>query len=230
MKRSDWLFILLFIVLFTPLIVCKTAYEFFTQATASHPYLMAFLKFAILSSAGEMLGLRIKEGRYNYKGFGLAPRAIVWGLLGVWIAAAMKKFSTGAPILIESIGFEGVAKSMTESFSLNKLIGAFAISVAMNTSFAPVFMTCHKVTDTHILENNGSLRSLIRPLAFGKILCSINWQVQWNFVFKKTIPLFWIPAHTITFLLPPTFQVLFASLLGVALGVILSTAAIKSRS
>jgi hypothetical protein len=48
--------------------------------------------------------------------------------------------------------------------------------------------------------------------------------VQWNFVFKKTIPLFWFPAHTITFLLPSQFQVLFAALLGVALGVILAIA------
>lgn len=41
---------------------------------------------------------------------------------------------------------------------------------------------------------------------------------------KKTIPLFWFPAHTITFLLPGTWQVLFAAVLGVALGVILALA------
>ncbi len=39
---------------------------------------------------------------------------------------------------------------------------------------------------------------------------------------KKTIPLFWIPAHTITFLLPEEFRVLFAAVLSVMLGVLLS--------
>ena len=55
----------------------------------------------------------------------------------------------------------------------------------------------------------------------------MNWRVQWNFVFKKTIPFFWYPAHTITFLLPEETRVLFAALLGVALGVILAVAARK---
>ena len=62
---------------------------------------------------------------------------------------------------------------------------------------------------------------------FGKIISELNWNVQWNFVFKKTIPFFWIPAHTITFILPGEFQVLFAALLGIALGLILSIAALK---
>ena len=56
---------------------------------------------------------------------------------------------------------------------------------------------------------------------------NLNWKVQWGFVFKKTIPLFWFPAHTITFLLPGEMRVLFAALLGVLLGVILSIAARK---
>jgi hypothetical protein len=41
-------------------------------------------------------------------------------------------------------------------------------------------------------------------------------------VFKKTIPFFWYPAHTITFLLPSEQRVLFAALLGIALGVLLA--------
>jgi hypothetical protein len=49
----------------------------------------------------------------------------------------------------------------------------------------------------------------------------------WGFVFKKTIPFFWIPAHTITFLLPPELRVLFAAALGIVLGVILALASLK---
>jgi hypothetical protein len=47
---------------------------------------------------------------------------------------------------------------------------------------------------------------------------------MWGFVFKKTIPFFWIPAHTITFLLPPQYRVLYAALLSVVLGILLGVA------
>ena len=93
----------------------------------------------------------------------------------------------------------------------------------MNSIFAPVFMTLHKITDIHIQDTGGSLIRFFKPIPIGNIMANrINWQVQWGFVFKKTIPLFWYPAHTITFLLPGDFQVLFAAFLGVVLGLILS--------
>ena len=163
---------------------------------------MSFIKFGILATLGEMLGLRISAGVYNRKGFGVLPRAVVWGLLGMGINAAMIIFSC-----------------------LDKLWIALAISVAMNTIFAPVFMTFHKITDTHILDCGGSPRSLLTPIPMTRIITHLNWDAQWNFVFKKTIPFFWYPAHTITFLLPGEMRVLFAAILGVVLGVLLAIAA-----
>ena len=108
--------------------------------------------------------------------------------------------------------------------SWGKFFVALCISVLMNTLFAPVFMTFHKITDIHIAETGGSLIGFFsKPLEIQKTMAEkINWNIQYGFVFKKTIPLFWYPAHTITFLLPGTLQVLFAAALGVALGVILS--------
>lgn len=91
--------------------------------------------------------------------------------------------------------------------------------------FAPVFMTFHKITDTHILDCGGSPRSLLTPIPMTRIITHLNWDAQWNFVFKKTIPFFWYPAHTITFLLPGEMRVLFAAILGVVLGVLLAIAA-----
>ena len=169
-----------------------------------------------------MIGLRIKTGRYNEPGFGILPRAVVWGFLGVWIAAMMKTLSIGVPAVAESCGIEGVAAAMKGELTPLKFIGALLISLTMNTTFAPVFMTLHKLTDTHILHNGGSLRALVRPIPMRRIISSLNWEVQWGSVFKKTIPFFWIPAHTITFLLAPQYQVLFAALLGVMLGILLS--------
>jgi hypothetical protein len=79
------------------------------------------------------------------------------------------------------------------------------------------------------VEHGGRMVALLKPIRFAQILRNINWDVQWNFVFKKTIPFFWIPAHTITFILPSQFQVLFAALLGIVLGVILSVAAKSNK-
>ena len=84
-------------------------------------------------------------------------------------------------------------------------------------------MTFHKCTDIHITDNGGTVRGLLRPMKMREIVSKkVNWDMQWNFVIKKTIPLFWFPAHTITFILPANLQVLFAALLGVALGLILA--------
>ena len=65
---------------------------------------------------------------------------------------------------------------------------------------------------------------MAKPINMAEKFSQIDWKIQYGFVFKKTIPLFWIPMHTITFILPAAFQVLFAAMLGVALGVILAIA------
>lgn len=229
MKKSDLIFIIIVVTLFLPFFVCDTVYEWYKTFNSEHAIIMSFLKFAILSTMGEMIGMRISNGKYITKTFGLIPRMVIWGVLGVCIGMAMTIFSTGVPVFMELAGMENATKMLAGELCLNKVLVALAISVAMNTIFAPVFMTFHKITDTHILNNGGSLKALITPIPFSKYISELNWKVQWGFVFKKTIPFFWYPAHTITFLLPQEMRVLFAALLGVALGVILAVAAVKSR-
>ena len=151
---------------------------------------------------GEMIGLRISTGVYINRTFGVIPRMAVWGLLGMGINMAMIIFSKGVPMFMEYMGMANAAAIINGEFCLDKLWIALAISVAMNTIFAPVFMTLHKITDTHILMHGGTLRGFFTPLDMGGIMSSLNWRVLWGFVFKKTIPFFWFPAHTITFLLP----------------------------
>ena len=144
------------------------------------------------------------------------------------ISMAMTIFSAGVPAFLVSLGETGAVTAIAGGLSWEKVWVAFAISVAMNTIFAPVFMTLHKVTDSHITATGGTLRGFFTtPLRFGDTLAAIDWHRQWGFVFKKTIPLFWFPAHTITFLLPGDFRVLFAALLGVMLGVLLALASLK---
>ena len=236
MKKADWILILCVIVVLTPFFIPATGFfAWFTAATTAHPYIMAFFKFAILATLGEMLALRIRKGVYNEPGFGVLPRMIVWGFLGMAIAMAMVIFKSGVPVFLGSVAdaltgtgghaFKYAVIFMAPQLTWAKVGIAFAVSVLMNSIFAPVMMTFHKCTDIHITENGGTVRGLFRPIKMREIFREkINWDVQWNLVIKKTIPLFWFPMHTITFILPPTFQVLFAALLGVALGLILALA------
>lgn len=227
MKKQDFIFILCAVLVLLPFFIFDSVYEWYKSFNAEHGMIMSFFKFAILSTAGEVIGLRISTGVYNRPGFGILPRALVWGILGMGISMAMKIFSIGTPAFLEYAGVKGAMQVMGGALSLKKVLVAFSISVAMNSIFAPVFMTLHKITDTHILNNGGTLGGFFRPIKMGEIISNLNWKVQWGFVFKKTIPFFWFPAHTITFLLPGDLQVLFAALLGVALGILLAIAARK---
>ena len=236
MKKQDFILIISVIAVLTPFFIPATGFfDWFNSATTNHPFIMAFFKFAILATLGEMLALRIREGVYNKKGFGVAPRMIVWGFLGMAIAMAMVIFKSGVPVFLGTVadalkgGGTHVA-TYTAVFKATELtwgkVGiAFAVSVLMNSIFAPVMMTFHKCTDIHITDNGGTVAGLFRPIKMREIMSKrINWEVQWGLVIKKTIPLFWFPMHTVTFILPANLQVLFAALLGVALGLILALA------
>lgn len=190
---------------------------------------MSFIKFFFLATLGEVIGLRIKTGRYHQVGFGLIPRALVWGFLGMTIYAAFAIFAAGTPMFLEQLGVKNASAILHAELSMKKVFVSFSISTALNLFYAPVMMTFHKITDIHILANGGTLKGFFTPIRFARIFKEINWDVQWNFVFKRTIPLFWIPAQTITFLLPEEFRVLFAAFLGIVLGVLLAIAALKNR-
>jgi len=155
---------------------------------------------------------------------------IVWGFLGVTIKMAFIIFTTGVPVFLEYLGVKDALTALSGPLDAKKILVAFCTSTAMNLVYAPVMMTFHKITDTHILSTGGTLGGFIKPIPFRKIFVNLNWDVMWNFVFKKTIPFFWIPAHTITFLLPPEWQVLFAALLGIALGAILAVADMMGKN
>ncbi|MCR5013298.1 MAG: hypothetical protein K6A28_00820 [Bacteroidales bacterium] len=226
MKKSDLITIIIVAAVICGFAFIPGAWDWFNTSTRNHGLLMSFFKFAILGTFGEMLALRIREGVYLKQGFGLVPKMLVWGFLGVVIASAMTIFKSGTINLLDG-GFHlngKAAEWFKADLCWGKVLVAFCISVLMNTLFAPVFMTFHKITDIHIAETGGTLRGFFsKPLQMGETLSKkINWDIQYGFVFAKTIPFFWYPAHTITFLLPGTLQVLFAALLGVALGVILS--------
>jgi|FLOH01.1.fsa_nt_gi hypothetical protein len=229
-KKNDIIFLIGVILLFLPFFISKEIYDYYFQFNKEHGLITAFVKFAILATIGDVIGLRIKTGSYFKNGYGILPRMIVWGILGVTIKIAFIVFASGTPVFLESIGLENAQLVMKGAFTPEKLLVAFCISVALNLIYAPVMMTLHTITDMHIISNRGTLKGFFTPIKFRKLFVSLNWDVQWNFVFKKTIPLFWIPAHTITFLLPSDLRILFAALLGIALGTILAIADLMGRN
>ncbi len=223
-KKNDILFITLIMASFLPFLLSEVIFNSYIKFNHDHGLIASFIKFALLATLGEVIGLRIKTGEYYQKGFGIIPRMIVWGILGFTIKIAFVIFATGTPVFLESIGLSNAQLVMNKPFSFDKLLVAASISIAMNVVYAPVMMTLHKITDMHIISTGGTIAGFFTPIKFRKLFVDLDWNIQWNFVFKKTIPFFWIPAHTITFLLPPDFRVLFAALLGIALGAILAVA------
>ena len=228
MKKNDLFFSITILIVLAIFIFISPVTNWYMLFNKEHGMIMSFFKFALLATLGEIIALRIRTGNYNEPGFGIIPRMIVWGFLGLAINIAFQIFSTGGPVFLAYLGLSSAPEAMKGGFSMLKLLDAFTISTTMNLTFAPVMMTFHKITDTHIIKTGGTVGGLFSPIPFAAIFKNMNWDVMWNFIFKKTIPFFWIPAHTITFLLPAEFRVLFAALLGIALGLILAIGGQKS--
>ena len=70
MKKSDILFFLFVIALFLPFFISDTIYEWYKSFNAIHGMVMSFVKFAILATLGEMLGLRISTHHPSWRGMG----------------------------------------------------------------------------------------------------------------------------------------------------------------
>ncbi|MGE0092363.1 MAG: hypothetical protein AB7S40_07385 [Bacteroidales bacterium] len=215
-----WIGTLAIIALFLLLPATK---NMFLSATASHPYLMGFVKFAILSIMGEFLAKRIVTGQWQMVG-GVLQKMFVWGVLGVAIVLMFALYTGG----VDSASASGL---LYTGYPDIKILRAFYISAIMNLTFGPVFMAAHRITDTWIDSRvNAKKRKSVETVtenqmpSLGQVVSSIDWPGFVKFVVGKTIPLFWIPAHTITFLLPDQYKVIFAASLSIVLGLILSLA------
>lgn len=231
MKRSDLAVLGVTIAVFLPFFIFPSLLLAYKEINATHAYAMSFIKFAVLATFGECLGLRMRTGSYHRQGFGILPRAIVWGFLGITIKIAFVIFGEGAPLMLKTFGVTFPVSNPADilrqpGFSGIKLLAAFAVGTTLNLFFAPVFMAFHRITDMHILNTSGTLKGFFTPVPVRKYIVEGDWLTFWNFVVKKTIPLFWIPAQTINFMLPEGYRILVAAIYSVILGVLLSLAAL----
>ena len=148
------------LVLVLSLLLSDTVLRAYVALTDAHPFAAGFCKFALLATFGESLAQRMQVGRYLPPRFGLVPRALAWGVLGICITLAFMIFSAGVPLAMSRIGMDWAARALAGPFGTEKLLTAFAISLCLNTLFAPVLMVAHKVSDLHIARYEGTLRCL----------------------------------------------------------------------
>ena len=220
MRQKDliWVAILAAIVAF---IIFPVTNAVFIKTTEQCPLLMGFIKFSILATMGELLGIRISKRQW-IKPIGMGYRVIVWGFIGIVTVFVFNIFPSGVKNLI--------ATNLLPSFANNVLsvaLAAFFTSAFMNLLFGPTLMLFHKIMDALIEAGHGTWKEM-RSVTLDQVVLAIDWNNYIKFIVLKTIPIFWIPAHTIVFMLPGNYRIIVAAFLSLALGVIL-TFATKSK-
>ena len=206
-------FIISVFALFAAVLIIPSSREVFEKLSAGHPYLMGFVKFALLATAGELIAIKMATGKFSKPCY-LIARIVIWGLIGIWITYMMKIFFLGSGAMMEA----GLLPGAQLPAVWYRLIRAFATAATMNLTFGPTFMAVHKCSDTYL-----ALRAQKgKGVKLAEVIDAVDWKRFVSFTLFKTVPLFWIPAHTVTFMLPSEYQVMLAALLSVALGIILN--------
>ncbi len=206
-------FIVAVFAVFAAVLIIPSSREIFEKLSGAHPFIMGFVKFALLATAGEIIAVRMSTGKWQKPPY-LMARIVIWGLIGIWITYMMKILFSGAGAIIESGLIPG--KGLNEFWY--KFVRAFTTSATMNLTFGPTFMAVHKCSDTYLaLRAKGD-----KKVSLANVIDTVDWKRFVSFTLFKTVPLFWIPAHTVTFMLPSEYQVMLAALLSVALGIILN--------
>jgi hypothetical protein len=201
MKLSD-LFGALYVGALTVFIVLQT--DLFISLTQTYPYPMGFAKIALLATFGECLKHRLTSGRWIPRK--IVVRFFVWGVFGLWFTAAFPFVAGGVQaISVATLWFPEAPFWMSVWINL---LGGYAF-----------FMMC-----THYWLDTIIAKGFCWPWeVLGKPETS-----RWAKIVFISLVLFWVPAHTLTFSLPPALRVTSAAYLAIVLGVILSFAARRS--
>lgn len=116
---------------------------------------------------------------------------ILVGKMVIWaILAVMIKYAF--------TGFGGFVDALTAHHMLPDWGHPFFISVFMNVLFGPVMILTHRILDNVLEKNPGNWAGIKGALL--------------------TLLWFWIPAHTITFMLPTIWRITLAACWSVVLG------------
>lgn len=158
----------------------------------SYPIFSAIVQFAFLGTFGDILSKWMQKGKV----FSPYSFSVVLLKMIEWaILAVCIKYAF--------VGFKGFVSNLVEYNllpELNLFTRAFAISTSMNLMFGLFLVIFHRFLDNLIAREN-----------------------NWNNINKGMWSLiwFWIPAHTVTFMLDKPFQIGLAAVWSVVLGILL---------
>ena len=166
--------------------------EWYISLVTAHPITTAMVQFAVLGTLGEAASRWLAARRF-FSPFG--ARGTLLRMLGwAFLAVAIKYAFTGFVAFIEGLTAHGLLPEMGAAAK------AFAISLSMNLQFGPFLVIAHRLIDNAI-DGKPNWANL------DKGLFSLLW--------------FWVPAHTVTFLLPLELRIGLAAVWSLALGLIL---------
>jgi len=166
--------------------------NWYIELVMAQPIITAIIQFAVLGTLGDAVSHWIVERRI-FTPYDL--KTLILKIIEWSILAVMIKYAF--------IGFHGFVESLIDNNYLPQLEGigkSFAISTSMNLQFGPLLVITHRLMDNFIAGKQ-NWKNL------DKGFYSLLW--------------FWIPAHTVTFILPKEFQIGLAALWSLALGIIL---------
>ncbi|WP_346936153.1 hypothetical protein [Clostridium sp.] len=209
MKLGDYLWGGL-LLLWAMVLVVPSTREVFMVMTQAYPYISGFFKFFVLATMGDILGARILHGQWK-KTKGLIFKAIIWGIIGMMITLAFTLYSEGV-LAAQSIG--------RLPFQDSKFGHAFLTSTMMNITFAPFMFLFHKFSDLYI---DAKYRGR-KKVTINELIKEVDFNMLIGFSMLKTIPFFWIPCHTVVFLMLPQYRVIASAFLSIALGLMMAIA------
>ena len=166
--------------------------NWYIELVKAYPIATAMAQFAVLGTLGEVLS-KCLAGRRVFFPFG--ARGTLLRMLGwAFLAVCIKYAFTGFVAFVDGLSAHDL---LPEAGAAGR---AFAVSLSMNLQFGPFLVIVHRLMDNAI-DGRSSWANL------DKGLLSLLW--------------FWVPAHTITFLLPLELRIGLAAVWSVALGLIL---------
>ena len=214
MKRSDVVWIAAFSLL-AAATVCLCITGCFAWFNESYPYLAGFIQFSVYATAGELLSGRMLEGRWQVNHATLF-KALSWGIGGIFVTLAFAVFSAGTQ--------QAMASGLLPGHG-NALALAFFTSCTNNLFFAPIHSALMRVCG-----NYGEICFLEgRHITPRQAVDSVDWGELVDFTLFKTIPFFWIPINTVGFLLPQEYRIVFAAVLSLVFGILMTILKLRER-
>jgi hypothetical protein len=181
--------------------------DWYINFVKAYPIWSAILQFAFLGTFGEIISRWITRKKFYYPFSFLTTiwKMISWSILAVCIKYAF----VGIDGFVDALVYHQPHAFLPLVFKESPFLHALAKSVLVNLQFGLFLVIFHRILDNMILT-----------------------QKNWSNLDKAFLTLiwFWIPAHTITFILPQVYQIGLASLWSVVLGMLLGTFMAKPTS